>query len=247
MARNPALSRRSLGGLAASLGLSALGPGTSFAQRPEGRPAVDLALVLAVDVSGSVNQRRFELQRDGYAAAFEHPSVRRAIRSGPSGSIAVCMLQWTGPQLQVEAVAWTAISDDASIGAWSSSIRAAPRQLFSGGTSISGAIDHASILLDRLPFKTARRIIDVSGDGANNRGRPAPLARDEAVAKGVTINGLPILELEPSLDEHYKQNVIGGQNAFLVVAQNFEEFADAILKKLVTEIAWMPAATRPPA
>ena len=209
------------------------------AQRETGSP-VDLALVLAVDASGSVNQTRFELQKQGYVAAFRHPRVIRAIQSGPAQSIAVIMVQWTGPALQVTAVPWTRISDAASANAIADAIAAAPRALFGGGTSISGAIDTAMGLLFDNPYRAARRVIDVSGDGANNRGRPASAARDEAVAQGVGINGLPILSVEPDLDEYYRDNVIGGPGAFVVVAKDFETFGEAILKKLIAEIANAP-------
>src|SRR2546430_1081715 len=113
----------------------------------------------------------------------------------------------------------------------------APRQLFSGGTSISGAIDHAMALFPRSPFRGGRQVIDVSGDGSNNRGRPVTLARDEAIAAGIGINGLPILALEPDLDRYYYDSVIGGPGAFVIAARDYETFADAILKKLIIEIA----------
>ena len=203
--------------------------------------AVDLQLVLAVDVSGSVSHDRFVLQRDGYAAAFRHPRVIAAIGSGPAQAIAVTMVQWTGPSLQVVAVKWTRIGDAASAQAFASAIERAPRALFGGGTSISGAIDTSVALLFDSPFKAARRVIDVSGDGANNRGRPAERARDEAVAAGIGINGLPILALEPDLDRYYETNVIGGPGAFMIAARTYETFADAILKKLITEIAALAA------
>jgi hypothetical protein len=206
-------------------------------QQRRSAPAVDLALVLAVDASGSVDQTRFELQKQGYAAAFRHPRVIAAIRSGPAQSIAVIMMQWTGPALQITAVPWTRISDAATASAFADAIAAAPRQLFGGGTSISGAIDTGMALLFDNPYVATRRVIDISGDGANNRGRPAHLARDEAVAKGVSINGLPILALEPDLDRYYEQNVIGGPGAFVIAAKSYETFADAILKKLIAEIA----------
>jgi Protein of unknown function (DUF1194) len=199
--------------------------------------AVDLQLVLAVDASGSVDQVRFDLQKRGYVAAFRHPRVLQAIRSGASQAIAVTMTQWTGPMLQVQVVGWTLVGDADTAGAFASAIEAAPRQLFGGGTSISGAIDHAAGLFPKSPFRGARRVIDVSGDGSNNRGRPVTFARDEAVAAGIGINGLPILALEPDLDRYYYDSVIGGPGAFVVAAQNYETFADAILKKLITEIA----------
>jgi hypothetical protein len=205
--------------------------------------AVDLALVLAVDASGSVDQTRFELQKQGYAAAFRHPRVIGAIQSGPTQSIAVIVMQWTGPALQVTAVPWTRLSDAASANAFADAIAKSPRALFGGGTSISGAVDTAMALLFDNPYRAARRIVDISGDGANNRGRPASLARDEAVRAGVGINGLPILTLEPDLDRYYEQNVIGGPGAFVIAAKSYETFADAILKKLIAEIANVPPPT----
>lgn len=206
--------------------------------------SVDLALVLAVDASGSVDQERFELQKQGYAAAFRHPRVIGAIQSGPAGGIAVIMMQWTGPALQATAVPWTRVSDAASANALADAIAASQRRLFGGGTSISGAIDASMSLLFDNPYRAARRIIDISGDGANNRGRPASLARDEAVRAGVGINGLPILALEPDLDRYYEQNVIGGPGAFMIAAKSYDTFADAILKKLIAEIANLPPLER---
>jgi Protein of unknown function (DUF1194) len=199
--------------------------------------SVDLELVLAVDVSGSVNQTRFELQRDGYAVAFRNPRVLGAIRSGPTQAIAVTMVQWTGPDLQIQVIPWTAIRDRRSAEAFAAAIDRTPRQLFSGGTSISGAIDYSLTLFAESGYRGSRRVIDVSGDGSNNRGRPAHLARDDAMRVGVGVNGLPILALEPNLDRYYYDNVIGGPGAFMVPAESYEVFATAILKKLITEIA----------
>jgi hypothetical protein len=218
--------------LVLTLGLSAL----AAAQRGSGQP-VDLALVLAVDASGSVNQVRFELQKQGYVAAFRHPRVIGAIQSGPTQGVAVVMMQWTGPALQVVTVPWTRITDAASANAFADAIAKAPRALFGGGTSISGAIDTGMALLFDSPFRATRRVIDVSGDGSNNRGRSVTQARDEAARAGVGINGLPILALEPDLDRYYQDNVIGGPGAFVVTAKDFETFGEAILKKLIAEIA----------
>jgi len=204
--------------------------------------AVDLQLVLAVDASGSVNQYRFDLQKQGYAEAFRNPRVLKAIRSGIAGAIAVTVTQWTGPDLQIQVVDWTVIKDEGSANRFAGAIEDTPRQLFSGGTSISGAIDHGVTLLlnSARTYPGARRTIDVSGDGANNRGRSAHLARDDAVRNGITINGLPILALEPGLDRYYYDNVIGGPGAFMVTAQTYEAFAEAVLKKLIIEIAARP-------
>jgi hypothetical protein len=198
---------------------------------------VDLQLVLAVDASGSVSPQRFELQKQGYVAAFRNPRLLAAIRAGATQSIAVTMVQWTGPVLQVQVLPWTRIGDEASMHAVADAIDAVPRQLFGGGTSISGAIDHAMTLFPRTALQGARRVIDISGDGANNRGRSVTEARDEAVRAGAGINGLPILAIEPDLEQYYLSNVIGGPGAFVVAAQSYETFAEAILKKLVIEIA----------
>ena len=202
---------------------------------------VDLALVLAVDASGSVDQHRFELQKQGYAAAFRDPRVLNAIRAGLNQSIAATMFQWTGSRLQRHVVSWTLIKDEASANAFADAIQAAPRQLFGGGTSISGAIDYGRLLLLQNPFTPTRRVVDVSGDGSNNSGRPVTAARDEAAHAGIAVNGLPILSVEPDLDGYYRDYVIGGPGAFMVPAESYDTFAQAILKKLITEIAAAPS------
>jgi len=207
------------------------------AAQTEGLPATDILLVLAVDASGSVNQTRFELQRRGYADAFRNQQVLNAIRGGSTGSIAVTMVQWTGPTMQVQVVPWTLIKDAGSALAFADAIEAAPRQLFGGGTSLSGAIDHAMLLLPNAPYRGLKRVIDVSGDGSNNRGRDVREARDEAVRAGVIINGLPIVSLEYDLDRYYFNNVIGGPGSFIVPAESYDNFGQAVLRKLILEIA----------
>jgi hypothetical protein len=129
------------------------------------------------------------------------------------------------------------VADEASADGVASAIATTPRKLFGGGASISGAIDYALRLFPESLFAGERRVIDVSGDGANNNGRPAGAARDAAVAAGIVINGLPILALEPDLDLYYRNNVVGGAGAFVVAVDSFEHFGDAILNKLITEIA----------
>lgn len=198
---------------------------------------VDLQLALAVDASGSVNAHRFELQKQGYVAAFRDPQVVKAITSGMLGSVAVMMYQWTGPRMQVVVAPWTKIDDKASCEKFADMLAIAPRRLFGGGTSIAGAVDYGARVFQGSGFRSLRRVIDVSGDGANSSGRPVSRARDEAVAAGVVINGLPILSLEYELDEHYKTEVIGGPGSFLVPAKTFEVFADAVRRKLILEIA----------
>jgi hypothetical protein len=234
--RSPVQRRRSVPWVALVWALSLLAA-TAVSHRAMAQTDVDLQLVLAVDVSGSVSEARFELQKHGYVAAFRNPRLLQAIQSGSTQRIAVTMLQWTGPVLQVQVVPWRLISGEASMHGLADAIEAVPRQLFGGGTSISGAIDYAMSLFPTAQVKGARRVIDISGDGVNNRGRPVTEARDDAIKAGVSINGLPILALDPDLDQYFLHNVIGGPNAFVVAAASYETFADAILKKLVTEIA----------
>ena len=209
---------------------------------------VDLLLVLAADVSRSIDQEKFQLQRDGYAAAITNPRVLDAIRSGPNHRIAVCFVEWSGIGAQKLLIDWTVIGDAASAQQFAAQLAEAPRS-FADRTSISGALEFAMVQLDKAPVEAARRTIDVSGDGTNNAGRDVKLARDEVLAKGVTINGLVILSDHPlswnaehtnppgGLDRYYQDNVIGGPGAFVMVAQNFNSFGQAIMNKMIAEIA----------
>ena len=227
--------------LAASIVALAVLTSPASAQTSAAATRVDLQLVLAVDASGSVNQARFELQRAGYAAAFRDQAVVQSIRAGTFKSIAVTMLQWTGPGQQTIVLPWTIVRDDESAERVARAIESAPRQLFGGGTSISGAIDFSVAQFALSPWKGGRQVIDISGDGANNGGRRAHLARDEAISKNIVINGLPILAVEPFLDDHYRHEVIGGDGAFLIAVQSFEEFPAAVRRKLVLEISSAPS------
>ena len=207
----------------------------------------DLLLVLAADVSRSIDEGEFELQRKGYAAALSDPRVLAAIRGGTTGTIAVCFVEWSGAGEQTVVVDWTVIRDDEDAGGLSASILAAPRS-FMGRTSISGAIDFAMERFAAAKPRSNRRIIDISGDGTNNSGRPVTEARDQALAEGVTINGLAIVNDKPNpgyafhtqppggLPDWYRQNVIGGPGSFLRVIEDFRSFADAMTNKLVNEI-----------
>src|SRR5689334_200117 len=209
---------------------------------------VDLLLVFAADVSRSIDQEKFQLQRDGYAAAITNPRVLDAVRSGPHHRIAVCFVEWSGIGAQKLLIDWTVIGDAASAQQFAAQLAEAPRS-FADRTSISGAIEYAMAQLERAPFEAARRTIDVSGDGTNNAGRDVKLARDEALAKGVAINGLVILSEHPlswnaehtnppgGLDRYYQDNVIGGPGAFVMVAKNFNSFGQAIMNKMIAEIA----------
>ena len=208
----------------------------------------DLLLVLAADVSRSIDEGEFDLQRKGYAAALSDPRVLAAIRGGANGTIAVCFVEWSGAGEQMVVADWTVIHDDEDAGGLSAAILAAPRS-FIGRTSISGAIDFAMARFGAAPQHSNRRIIDISGDGTNNSGRPVTEARDQALAEGVTINGLAIVNDKPNpgyafhtqppggLPEWYRQNVIGGPGAFLRIVEDFRSFADAMTNKLVSEIA----------
>jgi hypothetical protein len=227
-------ARRSAGRALALLAL--FGP-FGLGQPAQAQPQVDLQLALMVDASGSVNQYRFELQKRGYVAALRNPRVLGAILGGRTQSIAISMVQWTGPYLQSVVLPWTVLKDEASVMSAADIVERTPRQLFGGGTSISGAIDYAIAMFPQSPFKAERQVIDISGDGSNNGGRSVIRARDDAVEKGAIINGLPILAVEPYLDQYYRDYVIGGPGAFMVVAKDFEDFADAILKKMIVEIA----------
>ncbi len=207
----------------------------------------DLLLVLAADVSRSIDEGEFELQRKGYAAALTDPRVLAAIRGGTNGTVAVCFVEWSGAGEQLVVVDWTVIHDEEDAGVVAAAILAAPRS-FMGRTSISGAIDFAMERFAAAKPHSNRRIIDVSGDGTNNSGRPVTEARDQAVAEGVTINGLAIVNDRPNpgyafhtqppggLPEWYRQNVIGGPGSFLRVIDDFRSFSDAMTNKLVSEI-----------
>ena len=210
---------------------------------------VDLLLVLAADVSGSMDKSKFELQRSGYAAAFSNPRVIEALRGGPTGRVAAAFIEWSGVLQQKVVIDWTVISNDETARQFGDRIMEAPRAFARNSTSISAGIDFGVTQLDRAPYKAHRRVIDVSGDGDNNSGRAPAAARDVAIAKGITINGLVILT-EPSfhsysshtnppggLANYYRNNVIGGAGAFVAVAKNFNSFGNAITKKLIAEIA----------
>jgi hypothetical protein len=207
---------------------------------------VDLQLVLAIDTTASVSHGRFELQRDGYAAAFRNPQVIKAIMSGAEQSIAVTMMQWNGRFVQEQVVPWTLVKDEASARALAEKIARTPRVLFGGsGTSISGAIEQGVALMGQSPYKSQRRTIDISGDGFDNTGQPITPARNAAVAAGCGINGLPILAYEPTLDDYYYRYVIGGPGAFMIPVANYENFAEAIVRKLILEIAAHPPPHAP--
>jgi hypothetical protein len=237
-ARTRTTRRRALGLLAAG-SLAGAVPRVRRAVAQD-RNEVDLNLALAVDASGCVNHVRFELQKRGYVDAFNDPRVLSAIKTGPRAAIGVMMYQWTGPRQQTPVVPWVLIDDERSLREFAGRVARSQRDLYGGGTSISGAIEFGTQILAQTPFSGGRKVMDISGDGANNGGRPVNLARDEAIDLGININGLPILEVEPDLEDHYRNNVIGGPGAFAVAAATFQDFGTAIIRKLIMEIAHRP-------
>jgi hypothetical protein len=218
--------------------------------------AVDLLLVLAADVSRSVDQPKFQLQRDGYAAAIADPRVLEAISGGVHRRIAICFVEWSGVGAQKLVIDWMMIDGRDAARKFADALAEAPRS-FADRTSISGGIEFSMVQLERAPFESKRRTIDVSGDGTNNSGREVTAARDEAVARGITINGLVILSDRPlawnpehtnpagGLPNYFRDNVVGGPGAFVIVAENFQSFGQALINKLIAEIAQQdaPAST----
>lgn len=204
---------------------------------------VDLALVLAVDVSRSMDPDEQELQRQGFVDAFRSPQVHDAIRGGMLGRISVTYLEWSGQSDQKILVPWTVLDGPQSAEAFAERLAREPAgRIFQ--TSISGAIDFSARLLEESGVTPLRQVIDISGDGPNSSGRTVTFARDEAVARGITINGLPIMLKRPSgfgdmehLDHYYRDCVIGGQGAFLVPVREKHQFGEAIRTKIIREIA----------
>ncbi|WP_338664143.1 DUF1194 domain-containing protein [Pararoseomonas sp. SCSIO 73927] len=222
------------------------------AMLPDARPAraegaVDLLLVLAVDVSRSIDDDEARLQREGYRNAMTDPRVVEAIRAGMTGAIAVAYVEWAGADYQRLVIPWTHIGSAAEAEGWAAALERAPRVALSW-TSISGGLDFSMRALSESPFEGTRRVIDVSGDGVNNSGQPVEAVRDRVAAEGVTINGLPIINDRPTfgrpspipLDVYYRESVIGGDGAFLIAAEDFESFGNAVRRKLVREIAGLP-------
>jgi hypothetical protein len=220
----------------------------SFPAAASAADKVDLLLVLAADVSRSIDNEKFQLQREGYAAAISDQRVLDAIRSGRSGRIGVMFVEWSGVGSQRVLIDWTAIGDAEAAKGFGDRLLEAPRS-FADRTSISGAIAFAMDQFARSPYAATRRTIDISGDGTNNSGADVMAARNTALAQGVTINGLVILSDTPlpwnpdhtnppgGLDNYYRSHVVGGPGAFVLVAENFNSFGEAIIKKMIAEVA----------
>ncbi len=247
--RTSASRRRYVGGwvAGASVALVAVSLFGPVAAQETGAADVDLQLVLAVDVSRSMDYGEQKVQRDGYVAAFRSKEVQDAIASGPLGRIAVTYVEWAGAFHQAVVLPWTLISGPEDADAFASRLETAPisQEMW---TSISQGLRYAAAQFDVSIADSDRRTIDVSGDGANNEGLPVAPIRDQLIARGITINGLPII-IRPSgrsaytsipLDVYYEDCVIGGPGAFMVTIESAEEFPAAIRRKLVLEIAGLP-------
>jgi hypothetical protein len=224
---------------------------SGFAAPARAGEAVDAIVVLAADVSRSINDDEFELQRRGYAAAIVSPKLMEAIGAGPHGAIALCYVEWAGEGEQKIVVDWKIVRGAADAEAFAAALIAAPRA-FVGRTAIGSAIDFAMTAIGASGFSSDRKVIDVSGDGTSNQGRPAPEARDAAVGAGAIINGLSIfnqsaaaqggylaLHTNPpgGLAQYYRDNVIGGPGAFVLPIDDFGKFSEAMIRKLIAEIA----------
>ncbi len=209
---------------------------------------VDVLLVLAADVSRSMDEEEARLQREGYAAALEDPRVLEAVRGGPMGSIAIAYVEWSGTEHQRLLLPWTRLDGAADAARIAGHLRREPLQLGTW-TALSAAIDYSVRLLSLAPFQSDRRVVDISGDGMNNAGPPAHEARDRAVAEGIIINGLPVMKPGSPfgmgtdsmqglpLDSYYRESVMGGAGAFVLPAEDFVTFGQAVRRKLVLEIA----------
>lgn len=208
---------------------------------------VDVALVLAVDISFSMDLEELALQRAGYVEALRSPEVHKAIANGATGRIGLTFFEWAGVNIQHHLIPWTVIDSPAAAMAFADELEKQPTRR-GQRTSVSGAIDFSVKQLDDSPFRALRRVMDISGDGPNNSGRPVTVARDEAVRKGISINGLPIALKRPGyldisdLDMYYEDCVIGGHGAFVISITDKAQFTQTVKTKLIMEISDAPGA-----
>ena len=206
---------------------------------------VQLELILAVDASLSVSDEEFALQLQGLAKAFRNETVVAAIRASGDHGVAVMLLQWSDRAQQAVSVDWTLVRDTGSASVFAQLVARAPRAYDGAGTAIGRALETSIPLFQSNGFEGDRRVIDLSGDGIDNRGPLPARMRDIAVASGIVVNGLAILNEDRYLDLYYEKNVIGGTGAFVVTAADYEDFAAAIVRKLIREISDQPLAQRP--
>jgi hypothetical protein len=218
------------------LAAAALACGLLAAPHPAAAQA-DLALVIAVDVSSSIDDKRFQLQREGIAAGLESPDVVQAVASGARGTIELAIVEWSEEQTVL--VDWTVIHGAADLRAVAEALRQKPRPQVGWRTDVAGGMSKSVAMFDSVPLVADRRVVDVSGDGQQNCGKiAAALVRDAATAQDITINGLPITSGdEPDVDHWYKDHVVGGAGHFMVVANGHNQFSDAMRMKLAAEVA----------
>ncbi len=217
-----------------------------FATPARAQTAVDLELLLAVDVSASVDSSEYALQVHGLAAAFGDPVVREAVRRGGSKGIAVAVVQWAGGRDQAVAVDWTHLRDDAGLDDFASRIAAMPRMFVGGDTWLGRAVRFSAAAVLGNRFRAPRQVIDLSGDGGAETIGLTKQARDEAIAAGLVVNGLAIETDYPGLLEFFRSNLIGGPGAFALRAADYDDFAAAMRQKLIREIAERPIASLTP-
>jgi hypothetical protein len=215
-------------------GLVLAAPGLAL---PASAAPVDLALALAVDVSASVDFGEFGLMIGGYAEAFRDAELAARLTSGAHGAAAIAMLFWSGPGARDLAVPWTRVATAEQAAALAKAIEDAPRIVPAGATALGEGLAAAAALLARCPYPAGRRVIDVSGDGSNNAGIPVSAGRAAALALGATINGLAVVNEEPDLEDYFRDEVIGGTGAFVIRAEDYAAFAQAIRRKLHREAA----------
>lgn len=207
---------------------------------------VELELVLAVDASSSVSSDEFDLQMRGIAEAFRDPAVVGVLEAIGGAGIGVSLMQWSSPNQQDLSVGWAYVYDESSAHEFADVVEMTGRVVPGGATAIGSALETSLAILDNSSFEGRRQAIDISGDGRSNMGMNPSVMRDRAVARGITINGLAVLSDEPGVDRHYEEEVIGGPGAFLITAEDFDDFAEAMLEKLVREIAGAPVARLSP-
>ncbi len=199
-------------------------------------PECKLALVLALDVSGSVDQKEYRLQTKGLAQAFRSPEIKAAITFPGNRAIAATVVQWSGDPHQLQVVPWTLLGDDGSINAFADRISRVERAFKPYSTAIGNALTYSARLFQNNPYGCDRQVIDVSGDGPNNEGEDVEPARNRVVGKGVTVNGLAILGPREFLAAYYRESVMGGNGAFVISANTFQDYPEAIRRKLLREI-----------
>ncbi len=198
---------------------------------------VDVALVLAVDCSSSVDAGDFRMQMDGIAAALRNPPFAGAIAAGPHGRIALSLVQWSSRRRQAITMNWRLLTGRPALEMAARDIEKAERNWDPGGTGIAAAIEFSIGHLQNFAFLADRRVIDVSGDGEESEGGDAATARDRAKGRGITINGLPIISGSNRLESYYRRNVVGGPGAFVIPAKDMRSFGDAMARKLLREVA----------